>query len=109
MTSDDFRKIALGLSGAEERSHMRHPDFRVQGKIFASLGSSGPEWGTLKLQPDHQAALMKAHPKTFVPAAGAWGLSGWTTVQLSSVDAEALGEALTAAWRNVSAPLGKRV
>jgi hypothetical protein len=102
MTPDDFRKIALGLAGAEERSHMRHPDFRVHGKIFASLGSPSPEWGTVKLQPDHQAALVKAHPKTFVPASGAWGRSGWTSVQLSSVDPETLGEALTASWRIVS-------
>ena len=45
MTSDEFRKMALEIPTAVERSHMNHPDFRVAGKIFASLGVPDESWG----------------------------------------------------------------
>jgi hypothetical protein len=102
MTPNSFRKMALALPGAEERSHMKHPDFRVNGKIFAGLGSPDPAWATVKLPVEHQAALMKTDAETFVPASGAWGRSGWTSIRLASADSEAVGEALTAAWKIVS-------
>jgi hypothetical protein len=38
MTADDFREIALSMQDAEERSHMGHPDFRANGRIFSTLG-----------------------------------------------------------------------
>ena len=108
MTPNEFRKIALALPDAEERSHMKHPDFRVNGKIFASLGSPDQQWATVKLPLDHQAALIRADAATFVPASGAWGRAGWTSIRLTSADPEAVGEALTAAWRTVTGPASKR-
>jgi hypothetical protein len=102
MTPSSFRKMALALTGAEERSHMKHPDFRVGGKIFAGLGSPDPTWATVKLPLEHQASLIAADAATFVPASGAWGRSGWTSIRLASADPEAVGEALTAAWKTVS-------
>ena len=102
MTANGFRKMALALKGAEERSHMKHPDFRVNGKIFAGLGSPDQTWATVKLSAEHQATLMRADAATFVPASGAWGRSGWTSIRLETADPEIVGEALTAAWRIVS-------
>lgn len=78
---------------------MGHPDFRVDKRIFASL-HTGDQFGMVKLTPDQQALLMEDHPSAFSPEAGAWGRSGFTRVTLKAVDEDALGDALTLAWRN---------
>lgn len=100
MTSARFRRIALGLKDAVELAHHGHPDFRVGGRIFATLGYPDKNWGMVVLTPDQQRAFVRDYPDVFVPAAGAWGEQGSTTVRLATVDEEALGEALTHAWRN---------
>jgi hypothetical protein len=94
-----FRSIALALDGAIEGAHMGHPDFRVDKRIFASLHTND-QFGMVKLTPDQQAGFINDHPGAFTPEAGAWGRSGCTRVILSAVDEDALGEALTLAWRN---------
>ena len=96
---NDFRKIALRMQDAIEGEHMAHPDFRVNGRIFATLHQDGKQ-GMVKMTPDQQRDFMEAHPATFTPASGAWGRQGCTMVQLSAVDEEALGEAMTLAWQN---------
>ena len=98
-----FRRIALALPGAAEHEHMGHPDFRVNGRIFASLGYPDRKHGMVKLTPEQQAEMMRDHPAVFVPAAGAWGLQGSTTVRLAEADEEAIGIALTAAWKRATA------
>jgi hypothetical protein len=98
MTADDFRSIALSLPDAVEASHMDHPDFRVGGKIFASLGYPSPEWGCLGLGPDEQALLCQAEPEVFVPAKGAWGRAGSTQVLLRAARKASVRTALRAAW-----------
>ena len=95
-TLDDFRRIALAFPGAEEGSHMGHPDFRAGKKIFATLPKEG--WGMVRLMPEQQDDFMRLSP-AFVPAAGAWGRGGSTLVKLAQVDAEVLERALAAAWR----------
>ena len=100
MTADDFRRIALSFDGAEKSSHMDAADFRVGGRIFATLGYPDKKWGMVVLTPEQQRRFVRDHPAAFVPAAGAWGEQGSTTVRLDAVDEEALGEALTLAWRN---------
>ena len=102
MTADDFRQIALSLPEALESAHMDHPDFRVRGKIFATLGYPDQEWGMVKLTPEQQTSLVRAEPAVFVPAKGAWGRRGSTIVRLDTVDQVALSSALVAAWRNVA-------
>jgi hypothetical protein len=99
MTSSQFRKIALGLPGVAESAHMNHPDFRVGGKIFASLGYPDDEHGMVVLPPEQQARVITLHPKAFAPAKGAWGKRGSTTVRLQSVDNATLKSALQIAWR----------
>ena len=96
----DFRRIALALRDTTEKAHHGHPDFRAEGRIFASLHQS-MERGMVKLTPDQQHEMMRAHPHAFTPEAGAWGRQGCTRVLLAQVDAEALGEALTMARQNV--------
>lgn len=103
MTADEFRSIALGFSDASEGSHMGHPDFRVHGKIFATLHYPDENWGMVKLPPEEQHTFVHAHPEVFVPAKRAWGRQGSTNVRLEVVDAGTLTHALGIAWQNVSA------
>ena len=100
MTADEFREVALALDGAIERAHMGHPDFRADGKIFATL-RAGEAAGTVKLLPDEQREYMRLHPKAFAPASGAWGRQGWTTVRLDVADRAAVRGAMMLAWQHV--------
>ena len=102
ITADDFRRIALGMKGALESSHMDHPDFRVNGRIFATLHAD-MQWGMVKLTPEEQKRFVRDAPGVFKPENGAWGLQGCTAVRLDGVDEEMLGEALTLAWRATAA------
>jgi hypothetical protein len=95
-----LRRIALGMKGAIESAHMGHPDFRVNGRIFATLHPDDA-WGMVKLTPEQQQDFMR-RDRAFVPEAGAWGRQGCTAVRLDGVDEDTLGEALTLAWRNVA-------
>jgi hypothetical protein len=97
MTADDFREIALSMEGAIESAHMGHPDFRANGRIFATL-QADDQRGMVKVTPDEQRVLMRAHPKTFTPASGAWGRQGCTMVQLSAADVATLRGAMILAW-----------
>jgi hypothetical protein len=99
MTADDFRRIALSLEGAEESSHMGAPDFRVGGRIFATLASERQGYGNLMLTPEQQAAFVEEAPELFVPVAGGWGRGGATHIRLSAADEEMLSGALRAAWQ----------
>lgn len=98
-TANDFRRLALALPGAEEGSHMGHADFRVGGKIFATLGAPDEAWGMAALMPEQQEDFMTLAPGAFKPAAGAWGRGGSTLVQLEAVTETLLEAALAAAWR----------
>ncbi len=100
MTADEFREIALSFPEMEERSHMGHPDFRVGGKIFATLGP-GLDWGMVKLKPEQQEEFMVLST-AFKPAAGKWGLGGATIVDLASAEPATVRNAIAAAWQNVS-------
>ena len=99
MTADQFRAIALSLPDAVESSHMDHPDFRVGGKIFASLGYPDAEWGMVSLTPDEQARVTEEEPDVFVPVKGAWGRAGNTQVYLRIARARSVRAALQAAWQ----------
>jgi len=80
---------------------MGHPDFRVNGKIFATLNYPNRDWGMVKLTTDQQLDLVKSD-SSFVPVKGKWGKQGSTNVHLRSVSRRKLGEALEAAWRNAA-------
>jgi hypothetical protein len=102
MTSDGFRKLALELPEAVEGAHMGHPDFRVGGKIFATLGYPDMGWGMVKLAPDQQEVFVRTHPAVFSPVPGGWGDRGATRVELRAARAGALRDALFEAWRNAA-------
>jgi hypothetical protein len=101
MTADAFRKLALGLPEAVEQSHMCHPDFRVGGKIFATIWPD-EDWAMVKLTPALQRQFVELHPKVFEPLKGAWGARGCTQVRLSAATKSVLWPALIAAWRNTA-------
>jgi hypothetical protein len=102
MTAQDFRRIALSLPEATENSHMDHPDFRVGGKIFATLGYPNKLWGMVKLLPEQQKFFGRDHPQAFTPVKGGWGRNGATQVDLESVDERTLRRAMIAAYQNVA-------
>ncbi len=104
MTAKQFRRLALSLPEAIESAHMNHPDFRVKGKIFATL-SGDEKLGMVKLTPEQQAEWLQAEPEAYEPAAGAWGARGCTMVRLKDAKQESVRKALLAAWRNVSPKL----
>jgi hypothetical protein len=97
-TAEDFRRMALALPGAEERAHMGHPDFRVGGKIFATLHAPETGRGMVALLPEQQELAMEAEPAAFSPAAGAWGRGGSTLVELEKVSDAWLERAMRWAW-----------
>ena len=101
MTADEFREIALSFPEAEERSHMNHPDFRVGGKIFATLGPD-LDWGMAKLTPTEQQDFLRMEPASFKPASGAWGTGGATIITLEHANEDTVRQALNAAWRNTA-------
>lgn len=102
MTSEEFRTLALALPGATEVGHMGHPDFRVGGRIFATLGPDG-SWGMVKLTAEQQASYLRTASESFRPASGSWGRNGATIVTLKSASESVTREALESAWRNVTA------
>jgi len=100
MTAQEFRRIALSFPEAAEATHIGHPDYRVGGRIFATLGYPRPGWGKVKLTPEQQEWLVRAQPGSFTPVTGAWGRAGNTSVRLQKAPKGAVREALMLAWRN---------
>src|SRR5262245_61742142 len=101
MTAEEFRSLALSLPEVAEAAHMGHPDFRVRGKIFATLGPQ-EDWGMVKLTPEQQALFVRTEPDVFQPVNGAWGRRGCTYVGLEAATEAAVRQALIAAWRNIA-------
>ena len=98
-TADDFRRIALTFEGAEERAHMGAADFRVGGRIFATLASQAQGYGNLVLTPEVQALFVEEAPELFLPIAGGWGRMGMTHIRLATADEDTLTGALRKAWK----------
>jgi len=99
MTVADFRRIALSLPGAEEGSHMGSADFRVGGRIFATLASESKGYGNLMLTPELQADFVAEQPDVFLPVAGGWGRNGATHIRLAEANEDLLTGALRTAWK----------
>jgi hypothetical protein len=102
MTANDFRRLALSFPQTEERTHMNHPDFRVAGKIFATLGYPDKTRGMVKLSPEQQHYFSKDFPEVFAPVKGVWGKRGATTVYLKAAGKTTLSKAIESAWRNTA-------
>ncbi|HEV3279361.1 MAG TPA: MmcQ/YjbR family DNA-binding protein [Terriglobia bacterium] len=100
MTSDQFRRLALSFPEAAESAHMGHPDFRVGGKIFATLGHPDESWAMVKLTPEQQEELVRTQPAIFAPVKGGWGRQGATNVHLKPAKKGIVQQALAAAWGN---------
>src|SRR5262249_52904168 len=102
MTAEDFRALALDLPEASEGSHMGHADFRVGGKIFATLGAPDENWGMVRLTPDQQTLIVRTEPAVFQAIKGGWGRRGATGVHLALATEPSVRQALIAAWRNTA-------
>ena len=81
---------------------MDHPDFRVAGKVFATLGYPDKACGMVKLPPEEQHYFSKDHPDVFVPVKGVWGRRGATTVHLKAAKQEVVRKAIASAWRRTA-------
>src|SRR5271154_601858 len=99
MTPDDFRRIALSFESAEEGSHMGAMDFRVGGRIFATLASVKEGFGNLMITPELQAEFIAERPELFLPVFGGWGRMGITHIRLALADEDTLAGALHTAWK----------
>ena len=102
MTIDEFRKLALSMPEATEGQHGGHPDFRVNNKVFASLGVPDEDWGMVKLKPAQQAIFVGSEPQMFKPVKGSWGLKGATNVCLKPARHASVRQALIEAWKNTA-------
>jgi len=116
MTAKDFKRIAVSMEGAEEGSHMGAVDFRVGGRIFATLASVKEGYGNLSLTPEIQAEFLGERPDLFLPVHGGWGRMGATHIRLAVADEDSLRGALQAAWKlrveknkKIGKPTGRRV
>ena len=98
MTPNEFRDLALSFPEAIESAHMHHPDFRVGGKIFATLGYPDDDSAMVKLSPELQKEFVRTSPGVFKPVKGAWGRQGATNINLPMATTDILREALAAAW-----------
>jgi len=99
MLPDDFRRIALSFDGAQESSHMGAADFRVDGRIFATLASVKEGYGNLMITLEQQAAFISERPDLFLPVHGGWGRMGITHIRLAPADEDTLTGALHTAWK----------
>jgi YjbR protein len=102
MTAEEFRELALSFADATEGQHMRHPDFRAHGRIFATLAYPNAEWGMVKLTPADQKRFVELHPQAFMPVKGAWGLQGSTSVRLAAAKSDIVTQVLDLAWQNAA-------
>jgi predicted DNA-binding protein (MmcQ/YjbR family) len=100
MTPQQFRRLALSMPGAVEGAHHNHPDFRANGRIFATLLPDG-ERGMVKVSPERQREIVQAPDCDFIPANGAWGRAGCTLVRLATTSTDALRPWMTLAWQEV--------
>src|ERR1700741_4397332 len=98
MKTSVFRRIALSFEGGEEGSHMGSPDFRVGGKVSASLAAQKQGYGNLKLTPEQQEEFVRELPEVFIPIAGGWGRMGMTHVCLAKANEDVVTGALRVAW-----------
>ena len=111
MTAKDFKRVALSLEGAEEGSHMGAVDFRVGGRIFATLAAVKKGYGNLMLTPEQQAEFVAEHPDVFLPVPGGWGRNGATHMRLDTADDDVALGALRTAWKlrvDLTAKVGKK-
>jgi YjbR len=99
MNANDFRRIALSMAAAEEGSHMGAVDFRVGGRVFATLASVKEGYGNLMLTPEQQAEFLAERPDLFLPIHGGWGRMGMTHIRLIDADEASLRGALHTAWK----------
>jgi hypothetical protein len=99
MKGSDFRRIALALEGAKEGAHMGAADFRVDGRIFATLASVNQGYGNLMLSAEQQASFVADQPDLFLPVTGGWGRMGATHIRLESATEDVLAGALHTAWK----------
>lgn len=99
MDANDFRRIALSLEGAIESPDMGNCDFRVGGRIFATLSSAYLGYGNLMLTPEQQAVFVEELPEVFLSIHGGWGRMGMTQVRLAAAKEDVLAGALYTAWK----------
>src|SRR5262249_46222771 len=102
VTTDEFRLLALELPEAVESAHQGHPDFRVRGKVFATLAYPDEGFGMVKLTPEQQGTFVRTEPAVFSAVKGTWGQRGATLVRLLPASEPSVRSALTMAWRNVA-------
>ena len=88
------------MPGVSESLHMGHPDFRIGGRIFATLGCPDARSAMVKLSPEQQDMATSVEPAIFTPLKSAWGRRGSTLIPLQAADARTAASAISMAWTN---------
>ena len=101
LSQAQFGALALSFPEAIQGSHFDATDFRVGGRIFATLRPKDGR-AVLKLSPDQQRLLLETSDDIFEPVPGSWGQKGWTNVVLANADEETVRHAMAMAWRTVA-------
>jgi len=102
MTENHFRELALSFPEAIESAHMLHPDFRVGGRIFATLGYPNKDWAVVKLTREEQKEFVRTNRDVFKPVKSGWGRQGQTNIHLPAANIHIVRKALAVAWRNTA-------
>ena len=102
MTAAEFREVAVSLPEVVQAFHMRHPDFRVGGKIFATLGYPNERFGVVILTPDAQQEFTSRYPDVFSAVKGGWGRGGSTQVLLEAAERDIMEAAMKCAWQKIA-------
>jgi len=102
MTAQEFRRLALRLPHTAEGAHMGHPDFRVGGRVFATLGYPSAGWAMVRLPPEYQEFFVRTQSASFAVVKGAWGRAGATNIKLRLASKAAAAEALGVAWEHTA-------
>lgn len=91
------RRLIAELPGAVESAHHGHPDFRVGGRIFATLWPDQNR-SVLRLAVEDADALAGSEPETY-RLVSARGPVAWLSVDLGTVSAETYRALAEQAWR----------
>jgi len=102
------REMVARLADAQEGAHHGHPDFRVRGKIFATL-SEREDRVALRLTHIEARALVERSPDMYRLVADREPI-GWVSALLAEADEAEIGDLLEEAWqlRASEAPARRR-
>lgn len=103
MTIEEVVSIITQFQEIEESPHFEARSFRVKKKIALTIHPNKMQF-VVKLTPEQQSVFMAFDSSIVFPAAGKWGQSGWTVVDLTRVFNEVAVDIIRCSYCNVAPP-----